>query len=61
MKLNLDLKTLVMLISTACMLAGLYYTTQARLDSIEHQVQDLQNDTKRLSKQVRNIKKERRD
>ena len=57
MKLNLDLKTFVMIISTACVLAGFYYTTQARLDAVEHQVQDLQEDTKRLNKMIRNMKK----
>ena len=57
MKLNLDLKTLVMIVTTACVLAGFYYTTQARLDAVEHHVQDLQEDTKRLNKMIRNMKK----
>jgi hypothetical protein len=57
MKFDLDLKTLVMIISTACVLAGFYYTTQARLDVVEHQIQDLQEDTKRLNRLIRSMKK----
>jgi len=57
MKFDLDLKTLVMIITTACVLAGFYYTTQARLDAIEHHVQDLQEDTKRLNKLIRSTKR----
>jgi outer membrane murein-binding lipoprotein Lpp len=60
MKFNLDLKTLVMIVSTACVLAGFYYTTQARLDAVEHHVQDLQEDTARLDKMVKSLKKARR-
>lgn len=60
MKLNLDLKTLVMIVTTACVLAGFYYTTQARLDAVEHHVQDLQEDTARLDKMVKSLKKTRR-
>ena len=60
MKFNLDLKTLVMIVTTACVLAGFYYTTQARLDAVEHHVQDLQEDTARLDKMVKSLKKARR-
>lgn len=57
MKFDLDLKTLVMIISTACALAGFYYTTQARLDVVEHQIQDLEDDVDRLNRIVKNKKK----
>ena len=65
MKLNLDLKTLVLIISTSCMLAGLYYTTESRLKAVELEILDVQQrsgklkeDVKRLNKAVRNLKKE---
>jgi len=57
MKFDLDLKTLVMIISTACVLAGFYYTTQARLDAVEHHIQDLEDDVERLNRIVKNKKK----
>ena len=60
MKLNLDLKTLVMIVSTACMLAGFYYNTQSRLDATERQVQSTQEEVQRLNKAVKNLKKGRR-
>ena len=64
MKFNIDLKTLVFIISTACILAGFYYTTKARLDTAEMeisflkgQIHSLRVEDKRLNKLIRNIKK----
>ena len=39
MKLDMDLKTLAMIITTACALAGFYYSTQARLDVVEVKIE----------------------
>ena len=64
MKLNLDLKTLVLIVSTACVVAGFYYTTEARLTSVEREalflhrkVEALKIEDKRLNRLIRNIKK----
>ena len=34
MKFNMDIKTLILIISTACVLAGFYYDTKAKLNTI---------------------------
>jgi len=60
MKLSLDLKTLVMIISTVCMLAGFYYNTQSRLDAAERQVQSVQEEIQRLNKAVKSLKRNKR-
>ena len=64
MKLNMDLKTLIVIISAACVLAGFYYTTKTRLDASEQkisslrgQIQNLKKEDKRLNRLIRNIKK----
>jgi hypothetical protein len=64
MKFNIDLKTLVFIVSTACILAGFYYTTKAKLDTAEmeisflkSQVHILKAEDKRLNRLIRNIKK----
>ena len=66
MKLNLDLKTLILIISTSCVLAGFYYTTESRIQAVEREIMDVQqqtghlkNDVKRLNKVIRVLKKER--
>ena len=66
MKFNMDLKTLVFIVSTACILAGFYYTTKARLDEAEREISfiwsavgSLQKENKRLNRQVRSLKKEK--
>ena len=48
MKLNLDLKTLVLIISTSCMLAGFYYTTESRLKAVELEILAVQQQTGKL-------------
>ena len=64
MKFNMDIKTLIFIISVACAMGGFYYTTEARLDSVEKeasylggQVRALQTQNKWILKQIRNIKK----
>ena len=42
MKFNLDLKTLVMILTIACALGGFYYSTNLRLDSAEADIRDLE-------------------
>jgi len=60
----MDIKTLIFIISTACLGAGFYYTTEARLDSVEREISFLQGqvralkaDTKRLNRLIINMKK----
>ena len=51
MKFNMYLKTLIVVISTACVIAGTYYTTEARLDAVEQEISW-------LSGQIRTLKAE---
>jgi len=64
MKFNMDIKTLILIVSTACALAGFYYNTKAKLDTIEMemsflqgQVHALKSENKRINKSIRNLKK----
>jgi len=64
MKFNMDIKTLIFIVSTACALAGFYYNTKAKLDTIEKEISFLQGqaralkaEDKRLNRQIRNLKK----
>ena len=65
MKFNIDIKSLVFIITTACIAAGYYYKTEARLDDAEREVSflwpavgELQKQNKRLNKMIiRNFKK----
>jgi len=64
MKFNMDIKTLIFIVSTACALAGFYYDTKTKLDTIEMemsflqgQVRDLKAADKRLNRLIRNLKK----
>ena len=57
MKLNIDLKTLIMIVSTALLLAGFYYSMEARLDVIEVKIENLEAGDKQLNKQLRIIKR----
>ena len=50
MKLNLDLKTLVTIITFAVAASGFYYTTQTRIDNLETKVFQLQKQVKRLAR-----------
>jgi len=66
MKFNMDLKTLVFIISTACVLAGFYYNTKAKIDEAEREISflwssvgELQKESKRLNRQIRNLKNEK--
>ena len=63
-KIKIDLKTLILIISTACVVAGFYYTTKARLDEAEREISflwssvgDLQKESKRLNRQIKILKK----
>ena len=44
MKLNLDLKTLITIITFAVAASGFYYTTQTRIDDLETEVTQLQEE-----------------
>ena len=57
MNLKMDLKTLVMIISIACALAGFYYSTQDRLDVIEAKIEKIETDQHWVTKQIRSLKK----
>ena len=50
MKINLDLKTLITIVTFAAMIGGFYYTTQSRLDDLESSVVKLGKQVKRLTK-----------
>ena len=51
MKLNLDLKTLVTIITFAVAMGGFFYTTQDRLIHLEENITQLQKQVKRLMRQ----------
>ena len=60
----MDIKTLIFIVSTACALAGFYYDTKAKLDTVEMeisflqgQVHALKSENKRINKSIRNLKK----
>ena len=64
MKFNIDIKTLILIVSTACALAGFYYNTKAKLNTIELEVSFLQGqvralkaEDKHLNRLIRNLKK----
>ena len=48
---NLDIKTLIALLTIAATLGGFYYTTQNRLDSLETEVTNLQKQVKKITRQ----------
>ena len=63
-KIKIDLKTLILIISTACVVAGFYYTAKARLDDAEREISflwsavgSLQKESKRLNRQIKILKK----
>tara|TARA_Y100001973_G_C5025868_1_gene245529 strand:+ start:327 stop:533 length:207 start_codon:yes stop_codon:yes gene_type:complete len=65
MKFNIDIKTLVFIISVACAMGGFYYTTQDRLDDAEKEIKfiwssvgELQKENKRIRKQINTLRKE---
>jgi len=65
MKFNMDIKSLVFIITTACVAAGYYYSTEARLDDAEREISflwssvgDLQKQNKRFNRILtKNLKK----
>lgn len=71
MNINLDIKSLILIITTACVLGGFYYTTVLRLNSLElkcsecknlhhsvvNKVVVLEKEVNKLQRQVRNLKK----
>jgi outer membrane murein-binding lipoprotein Lpp len=64
MKFNMDIKTLIFIVSTACALAGFYYDTKAKLDTVEMemsllqgQVRALKSENKRINKSIRSLRK----
>ena len=50
MKLNLDLKTLITIVTFAAVIGGFYYTTQDRLIHLEEDVVQLQKQIKRVTR-----------
>ena len=46
--MKLDVKTLITLLTIAATLGGFYYTTQARLDSLEQEVVYVKKQIKRI-------------
>jgi hypothetical protein len=66
MKFNIGIKSLIFIITTACVAAGYYYKTEARLDTAEREISflwravgALQKENKRLNKVI--IKKFKKD
>ena len=64
MKFNIDIQSLVFIITTACIAAGYYYKTEARLGDAEREIKflwnsvgKLQKDNKRLNRLIINMKK----
>jgi|1_EtaG_2_1085319.scaffolds.fasta_scaffold40614_4 outer membrane murein-binding lipoprotein Lpp len=65
-KIKLDLKTILLIITTTCVIAGLYYTMEGRMHSAETelsyvkgQVRTLNAEVKWLKRTVNKIKKEK--
>ena len=48
--MKLDIKTLITLLTIAATLGGFYYTTQSRLDNLEHQVVQVKKQIKKLNR-----------
>ena len=51
MKFDLDLKTLITIITFAVSVAGFYYSTQSRLDDLENKIFVLDKKVKRFARQ----------
>jgi len=47
---NLDIKTLITLLTFAAVMGGFYYTTQSRLENLESEVTSLQKQVKRIAR-----------
>ena len=47
---NLDIKTLITLLTCASVLGGFYYTTQDRLNHLEENVVQLQKQVKKIAR-----------
>ena len=61
MKFNMDIKSLVFIITTACVAGGYYYNVESRLDSAETEIKflwrsvgELQKQNKRLNRLIIN-------
>ena len=52
---NLDIKTLITLLTIAATLGGFYYTTQNRLDILESDVIKLQKQVKKITRQSKKL------
>jgi hypothetical protein len=52
-KLNLDLKTLITIITFAATIGGFYYSTQDRLNNLENEIFILDKKIKRLNRLVK--------
>ena len=50
--MKLDIKTLIALLTFAATLGGFYYTTQARLDSLEQEVSQVKKQIKKISRKA---------
>ena len=56
--LNLDIKTLVMIITFAATAGGFYYATQERLDHLEQATVSFSSDIAGLEKKVQRISRQ---
>jgi uncharacterized protein YneF (UPF0154 family) len=52
MLMNLDIKTLITIITFAAAMGGFYYSTQLRLDHLEENIQTLQKQVKIVKRQI---------
>jgi len=57
MKFNIDIKSLIFIITTACIAAGYYYKTEARLDDAEKEISFLWGSVGALQKQNKRLNK----
>tara|TARA_R100000005_G_C4991537_1_gene198881 strand:+ start:549 stop:716 length:168 start_codon:yes stop_codon:yes gene_type:complete len=49
---NLDIKTLITLLTFAATLGGFYYTTQDRLDNLEAEMVKMQKQIKKINRKI---------
>ena len=53
MKFEIDLKTFIALAGIITMLAGFFYTTKLRLENIEEQIVQLEEEQDRINRKLR--------
>jgi len=55
--MNIDIKTLLPVLTGAAVLGGFYYTTQHRLDILEVQIKEIEIELSKVKKIANKIKK----